>query len=128
MKTSFTNRFIGPISQVAMDLECYVSVKGTDCPIQELTRFRFSFYSEKLNGPGLRYEVGVSISPSRIVSVSGPFKLGEINDFSGFRETIKPHLQCGERVVTDCGYPDENVFNHPFLLQYLRMSTIRPGV
>lgn len=84
MKISFISGFIGPISPMGAALESYVSVDGTDCPIHEPTPFGSSFYSEKVNGPGLRHEVGVSVSSSRIVSVSGHFKPGEMNDLSVF--------------------------------------------
>ena len=39
---------------------CLISVDGTDCPIEELYPFDRGIFSEKLNGPGYKYEVGVS--------------------------------------------------------------------
>ena len=39
----------------------YITVDGTDFKIKEPTPFSPTWYSQKHNGPGLRYEVGICI-------------------------------------------------------------------
>lgn len=93
---------------MAKALKCYASVDGTDCPIQKPSPFSSSFYSHKLNGAGLRYEMCVSNSSSRIFAVSGPYKAGDFPDLAIFKRTIKPQMEKNELVVADSGYPDDN--------------------
>ena len=92
-------------------LNCFTSLHGTDCPIQQPSPFRSSYYSEKLNSAALRYEIGVSIGSSRLVSVSGPCKAGDFPDISIFRQTIQPNLLSSERAITDVGTRTTIVFN-----------------
>eukprot|EP00171_Calliarthron_tuberculosum_P022157 IDg22157t1 len=46
---------------------CFVSVDGTDCSIEEPYPRSTKWYSHKINGPGLRYEIGLSLLHSTIV-------------------------------------------------------------
>lgn len=50
---------------------------GTDCPIQEPHPFDYKIYSHKLNSPGLKYELAISIQTCDIVWVNGPFRAGQ---------------------------------------------------
>ncbi len=43
------------------DGNCFVSVDGTDCQIENKRGFNPEFYSHKFNGTGLRYEVGIEL-------------------------------------------------------------------
>ena len=54
-----------------------VSVDGTDCMIHKPSPFRSKLWSQKFNGPGVRYEVGLGIQNGDIVWVNGPFPCGE---------------------------------------------------
>jgi hypothetical protein len=49
-----------------------LSFDGTDCPILEPWPFNKKWFSHKLNGPGLKYEVGVCNPTGEIVWVKGP--------------------------------------------------------
>ncbi len=85
----------------------YISVDGTDCRIMEPTPFSPMWYSHKFKGPGIRYEVGVSIQTSDIVWVHGGFPCGSHPDVRIFRSGLKRMLRVNERVVADKGYTDE---------------------
>ena len=50
--------------------ECLVSVDGTDFRIPQQSPFSSAWFSHKFNGPGLRYEVGVSIIGGSIVWIN----------------------------------------------------------
>ena len=80
---------------------------GTDCPIQEPTKFDSSFYSHKIKAAALRYEVGVAIQTGDIVWVNGPFKCGAFPDLKIFRSKLKYRLDPGEFVEADNGYRGE---------------------
>jgi hypothetical protein len=84
----------------------YASVDGVDMRIREPSPFNRRWYSHKFHGPGLRYEVGVSIISGKIVWVSGPFPAG-IPDLVIFRGGLKLMLDNGEQVVADKGYRGE---------------------
>lgn len=52
---------------------CNISVDGTDVPIFEPAPFVSRWYSFKLNGPGLRYEVALDITRKKIHGLTGLF-------------------------------------------------------
>lgn len=86
-----------------------VSVDCLDLEIQEPWPYNFRlsrmWYSHKFKGPGLRYEVAVSILGGDIVWTCGPFPCGRMNDLMIFREGgLKDALERGERVEADDGY------------------------
>jgi DDE superfamily endonuclease len=98
---------------------CLVSVDGTDFRIQEPTHFWKGWHSRKFNGPGLRYEVAISICSGDIVWIHGPFPCGHWPDIKIFRHALIYELEEGEKVEADKGYrgeaehasvPDCNVF------------------
>lgn len=64
-----------------------ITVDGTHCCIEEprhpVLSKNPSFYSHKFAKAGLDYELGVSLSESKLVWMNGPFKAGE-NDVSIF--------------------------------------------
>lgn len=83
----------------------FCSVDGTDCPIQEPRPFDTKWYSHKLNGPGVRYEIGLS-GRGLIIWVHGPFRCGEMNDLSIFRSRLQ-HVLGDESVIADSIYKSE---------------------
>jgi hypothetical protein len=85
------NRFVGIDFNNPPSLNCFMSVDCFDCPINEPWPFRKLWYSQKLNGPGVKYEVGVCIATGHIVWFNGPFPAGE-NDGTIFSETLGPML------------------------------------
>jgi hypothetical protein len=50
--------------------QALVAIDGTDCPIQEPYPFDSANYSEKFNGPGVKYVVATSIFDDGIVFIS----------------------------------------------------------
>lgn len=85
---------------------CLLSVDGTDCPLAEPYPFCKDWYSHKINGPGVRYEVGVSIYDGEIVWANGPFPAGTYPDLKIFRANLKENLNENECVISDETYTD----------------------
>ena len=83
---------------------CLVSVDGTDFRIVQPAPFDKKWYSHKFKGPGLRYEVGISIQTSWIVWISGPYPCGSWPDISIFNRVLRNKLLPGEQVEADKGY------------------------
>jgi hypothetical protein len=65
------------------------------------------WFSHKFKGPGLRYEVAVSIQGGDIVHAHGPFACGRFADISIFRLGLIDKLLPGEMVEADGGYKGE---------------------
>lgn len=65
------------------------------------------WFPHKFKGPGVRYEVGTSVSSGHIVWVHGPFPCGLYPDLRIFRAGMKNALLPDEKVIADGGYPDE---------------------
>ena len=80
-------------------------VDGTDCAINEPRPFSSKWYSHKLNGPAVRYEVAVSLK-GEIVAVNCPYEAGNNPDIKIFRKGLKNFLSSDEKVLTDEGYKD----------------------
>ena len=81
------------------------STDGTDVPICEPSPFSRSWWSHKLNGPGLRYELCVATSCSKIVWVHGPFRAGRWPDTKIFKRGLRQVLNpLGEKTIADAGY------------------------
>ena len=79
---------------------------GTDKPIQETMPFDSELYSYKINGAGLRYEIGININTGMIVWINGPFKPGPNPDLVIARQGLIFALGVGEWYVGDAGYYD----------------------
>lgn len=52
----------------------YASVDGTDYPINEANLFKSTWFSHKFHGPGLLYEIGISIVSGRMVLFNRPLR------------------------------------------------------
>jgi len=79
-----------------------MTVGGTDCPIWEPRHpFSKSWCSHKLEGAGLRCEVGICIQTGDIVWINGPFRCGHWSDLKIFRQGLKNKLRPGEMVECD---------------------------
>jgi DDE superfamily endonuclease len=89
---------------------CLVTIDGTDCPINEPSPFSPRWFSHKMNGPGLRYEVGVCIQTAHIVWVNGPYPCGSWNDYRISRDCLVWELTQGEKFVADGGYRDGGLY------------------
>ena len=84
-----------------------VTVDGTNFAIYEPSPFCPGWYSHKFKGPGLRYEVALSINGGDIVHINGPFPCGHWPDISIFRQRLIHMLGPGEMVEADRGYRGE---------------------
>lgn len=98
---------------------CKLTVDGTDCPIQEPHPFSSIWYSHKLKGPGLRYEVGVCIQTGDICWINGSFKCGRWPDMRIFRRNLKGLLAPGEMVECDAGYVGDPSCRHKHIIMNL---------
>ena len=86
---------------------CRVTIDGTDFRIQEPKQFSSRWFSHKFKGPGLRYEVAVSINGGDIVHTNGPFPCGSWPDITIFRAELIHKLDELEMVEADRGYRGE---------------------
>jgi len=83
---------------------CLMSVDGIDCMVNEPWPFDKKWYSQKFNGPAVKYEVGVCIKTGHIVWASGPF-VGSASDGTIFAEGLgNGILMDDEDVEVDAGY------------------------
>lgn len=88
---------------------CFMSVDGTDSPIQEPIPFSPKWYSQKLNKAGFGYEVGISINSGFICWTNGPFRCGSHNDMNIFNSNLRHQLLLKEKVVADKGYSGRKI-------------------
>jgi hypothetical protein len=84
-----------------------VSVDGADFIINEQRPFSGKWFSHKHNGPGLRYEIAISIRNSEIVWIKGPFPCGAWPDITIFRTYLRQQFRPGEKCIGDRGYRGE---------------------
>jgi DDE superfamily endonuclease len=91
---------------------CLISVDGTHCPVMEPWPFDRKWYSQKFNGPGVKYEVGVCIKTGFIVWVNGPF-VASTNDATIFTNGLVHLLTEDEGVEVDAGYKGHPKFKSP---------------
>ena len=108
-KLNWENRLRGALGGTST----YISLDGTDFKILEPTEFDPKWWSHKFNGPGLRYEIGISIRSGDIVWAHGGLPCGEWPDLRLARNALIDALLPGERVVADKGYNDPNYFDVP---------------
>ena len=80
-----------------------MSIDGTDCSVNEPSKFSPEFYSHKFHHSAVRYELGVSLDGS-IVWSNGPFPAGSFCDMRIFNSYLRKNLNNGERVIADRGY------------------------
>lgn len=82
---------------------CLMSIDGTDCPVFEPWPFDTKWYSQKFNGPGVKYEVGVNIKTGDICWINGP-EVCSMNDATLFKRDLANLLAEDEGVECDAGY------------------------
>lgn len=93
------NRLLGDSGRAAK-----VTVDGTDFETVEYVPFNPARRSHKLNRPGLRYEVAISIATCYIVHINGPFLCGEWPDLRIARRWLHSRLGQNEYYLADSGY------------------------
>ena len=96
---------------------CTITLDGTDCPINEpgsaTGGFSPRWYCHKTKGPGVRYEVGVSLQLGDIVWVNGPYPCGSYPDLKIAKALIVHQLRAGEKICADGGYRLRTHFDTP---------------
>lgn len=97
------NRFLGFKKGETVRTNCFVSVDCVDCPIFEPWPFNTKWYSHKINGPALKYEVAVCIKTGFIVWINGPFPASK-GDAMIFKDGLSTRLAPDEAVEADQGY------------------------
>jgi hypothetical protein len=90
----------------------FVSLDGTDFKIYEQKPFDKKWFSHKFKGPGLRYEIGISIQSGDIVWASGGVPCGEYPDIKLAKELYVKFAQ-NEITLADKGYRDRKFFKIP---------------
>jgi len=86
-----------------------ISVDGVHCNYHEEKHATLSkdksIYSHKRNGPGLMYELALSLFESKLVWVKGPIGAGK-SDLAVYQSDLKQRIPAGKKAVTDRGYND----------------------
>lgn len=90
----------------------YVSLDGTDCRIQEPTPFNKKWFSHKTKGPGIRYEIGISIGKGDIVWASGGLPCGDWPDIKMAKDQYLRYAK-SEITLADRGYRFKHYFKKP---------------
>lgn len=108
LQVKWENRFKNPVYP-----NTYVTLDGIDFAIREPTNFSHKWCSHKLNGPGVRYEVGISIGNGDVVWASGGLPCGEWPDIKIARDLYIHHTTENEITLADKGYRDLKYFKQP---------------
>lgn len=90
----------------------HVTLDGTDFRIMEPTLFNPKWFSHKTHGPGVRYEIGISIANADIVWASGGFPCGEWPDIEIAKDLYLFYAN-NEITLADKGYRLQNYFKQP---------------
>ena len=93
---------------------CLISVDGVDCMVHEPWPFNKKWYSQKFNGPAVKYEVGVCIKTGFIVWTFGPHMGGAL-DGEIFKKQLDGLLADDEGVEVDAGYKGSSRFKAPIV-------------
>ena len=93
--------------------DCFVSMDGTDFPINEPRLFSPKWYSFKFNGYALRYEIAVTVRSGKIVWVSGPWSASSYPYVRILRNGLWKKLAPFEFVIGDAGYTDTRCLQPP---------------
>ena len=89
------------------------TVDGTHCMISEpSTDPSTKWFSHKYNGPGLAYELALSIHSNKILSFSGPFTPNQ-HDLTIFRRPngLRDRMPIGSRGIADNGYVGDGMLS-----------------
>ncbi len=110
----FQTEFADRLEDKPVD-NCLKSVDGTDSMINESKPFDKSRNSHKFYGPGVRYEIAISIETVEIVWAYGPWPCNVNRDLRIFRNGLKKVLNEDEFVVAHSSYSDERCVQPPGL-------------
>lgn len=110
----------------------FISADTVHCEINEPRQDPGTkWYSVKSNGPGLSYELGISIYKSNLVWIRGPYPAAT-NDLTIFKAPngLKSMIPAGKRVIADRSYKDpvcsiRNPRDTPEVKQFKRRARAR---
>ena len=88
------------------DVEFYLSVDGTDCPINEPTPFNRNWMSHKFKGAAIKYEIGIDLD-GNYAWVSPPYR-GSVHDSTIFKRALRNLVPDGCCVIVDSAYGIED--------------------
>lgn len=91
---------------------CLITLDCTDCPVMEPYPFDPKWYSQKFNGPAVKYEVAVCIKTGHIVWISGPHP-ASLNDASIFIQGLSNLLAVDEGAEVDGVYKGHDQLKAP---------------
>jgi hypothetical protein len=80
-----------------------ITIDGTYFSIYEPTHFSTEWFPHKFKGPGVRYELAISIRGGNIVHIHGPFP-AKCPDIEIFRDCLMHKMRPGEFAEADKGY------------------------
>jgi hypothetical protein len=111
-----------------------LSVDGTHCSYHEVKHPTLPYdpqmYSHKSNEPALAYEVALSLTESKVVSVRGPFK-ASVHDKSMFVAHLQDLIPDGSFGIADRGYrgvaklSTPNQYDSPDVKEFKRRARAR---
>ena len=105
---SFDNRFDKGVPGQTV----FVTLDGTDFPLNEVTPFESAYFSHKFHDTGVRYDVALNATGD-VVYWGGGYPAGKYPDLVIVRMGIVPLLLPGEKVIANKGYGDTNYFIFP---------------
>lgn len=105
----------------------FVTLKSMDCPIQRpMDSGRQRYFSSRINGPAMRYEIGLSLRTGQIVWVNGGYPCGEVDDLTLAKKAYVQAVQEGEKTMAGNAYTDSPYFivpkSHPRLAEQFQMA------
>jgi hypothetical protein len=80
-----------------------ITIDGTYFSIYEPTPFSTEWFSHKFKGPGVRYELAISIKGGDIVHIHGPFP-AKCRDSEIFRDCLMHKMRPRELAEADKGF------------------------
>jgi hypothetical protein len=87
-----------------------ISMDGVHCNYHEEKHPTLSknpaLFSHKYNGPGLMYELALSLYDSKLVWLKGPISAGT-SDLAVYKSDLKQRIPVGKKIIVDRGYRDK---------------------
>jgi hypothetical protein len=110
-----------------------ISVDGIDCSTYEpRTMPSKDWWSQKINGPGVTYELGILVYHNQLVWISGPHKPRGGRDLENFRAPngLKSKIPQGKKAIADAIYKDpvcaiRNPLDTPEVRRFKRRARAR---
>lgn len=88
------------------DNKFYLTVDGTDCPINEPTPFNRNWFSHKFKGASIKYEIGIDLQ-GNFAWVSPPYR-GSAGDSTIFKRQLRQLIPQDYAAIVDSAYGIED--------------------